>query len=183
LRRQCQGNHFLEAAGYVTALRSFRGANTRLVGLGLRKPAGVVSSRTVRGEPLTSRSPAGPRGDVGAGPGDAARDFIGKFPTVVFSSQDNQFMRGAPACATLARPYAGGDGSSYLTALQSTRGGGRANMLLKQGGRDAARWRRSSMSWRAAVILVAKRTAGIGELSEFFRASHFKLVRRASRPG
>src|SRR5882672_8011075 len=93
--------NFLEAAGYVTALRSFRGAESRaLIGLGLPQAgmAFVVEHEQFGESRITvTLTPQGR--EVLWEQGRVARlaDFIGKFPTVVFSSQDNQFLRGSPS--------------------------------------------------------------------------------------
>jgi DNA replication and repair protein RecF len=106
-------------------------------------------------------------------------DFIGKFPTVVFSSHDNQFLRGAPALRRrwLDLTLAAMD-PDYLTALQSyTRAVAERNILLKQGGRDAGALEAFEHELAAhAVVLVEKRTAGIAELSALFHAAHARLV-------
>jgi len=106
-------------------------------------------------------------------------DIIGKFPTVVFSSHDNQFLRGSPSLRrrwldlTLAAMDPG-----YLTALQSyTRAVAERNMLLKQGGRDAGALEAFEHELAAhAVTLVAKRAAGVAQLSDLFRIAHARLV-------
>ena len=106
-------------------------------------------------------------------------DFIGRFPTVVFSSQDNQFLRGSPALRRrwLDLTLAAMD-PAYLAALQScTRAVAERNILLKQGGRDTGAIEAFEHELAGhAVTLVAKRTAGIAELSAAFRAAHAGLV-------
>ncbi|MDI1318974.1 MAG: DNA replication and repair protein RecF, partial [bacterium] len=113
-------------------------------------------------------------------------DFIGKFPTVVFSSHDNQFLRGAPSLRRrwLDLTLAAMD-TSYLVALQSfTRAVAERNILLKQGGRDAGALEAFEHELAAhAVILVAKRTAGLAELNEFFRSAHARLVPEGETAG
>jgi DNA replication and repair protein RecF len=182
--------NFLEAAGYVTALRSFRGAETRAL-LGLGQPqtglAFVVEHERF-GESRITVTLAAQTRDVMWEQGRVTRlaDFIGKFPTVAFSSQDNQFLRGAPSLRrrwldlTLAAMDAG-----YLTALQSyTRAVAERNILLKHGGRDAGALDAFEHELAAhAQVLFAKRSSGVAELSEFFRVAHTRLVPEGETAG
>ena len=175
--------NILEALGYVTALRSFRGAESRaLIGLG-RPQAGMAfgiehenfgpSRVTVTLKP-DGREVIWEQGRV-----TRLGDFIGRFPTVVFSSQDNQLLRGAPALRRrwLDLTFAAMD-PAYLTALQScTRAVAERNLLLKHGTRDTSAIEAFEHELAGhAVTLVAKRTAGIAELDEFFRKAHARLV-------
>jgi DNA replication and repair protein RecF len=67
---------------------------------------------------------------------------------------------------------------AYLIALQSyTRAVAERNMLLKQGGRDAGALAAFEHELALhAVTVVAKRTAGVIELSGLFHAAHARLV-------
>jgi DNA replication and repair protein RecF len=182
--------NFLEAAGYVTALRSFRAAETRaLIGLG-QAQAGlaftVEHERFGESRITVTLTPQGREVMWEQGKVTRLADFIGKFPTVVFSSHDNQFLRGSPSLRrrwldlTLAAMDPG-----YLTALQSyTRAVAERNMLLKQGGRDAGALEAFEHELAAhAVTLVAKRAAGVAELSELFRVAHGRLVPEGESAG
>jgi DNA replication and repair protein RecF len=175
--------NFLEALGYVTALRSFRGAESRAL-LGLGQPqAGLgftVEHETFGESRLTiTLTPQDRVVEWEHGKVTRLADFIGKFPTVVFSSQDNQFLRGSPSLRRrwLDLTLAAMDGA-YLAALQRyTRAVAERNMLLKQGGRDAGALEAFEHELAAhAVTLVAKRTAGVAELGQFFRTAHARLV-------
>lgn len=182
--------NFLEALGYVTALRSFRGAESRaLVGLG-QPQAGLgftVEHETFGESRLTITLSAQDR-VVEWEHGKVARlaDFIGRFPTVAFSSQDNQFLRGSPSLRRrwLDLTLAAMD-PAYLTALQRyTRAVAERNMLLKQGGRDSGALEAFEHELAIhAAMLVAKRTAGIAELGEFFRQAHARLVPEGEQAG
>lgn len=175
--------NFLEALGYVTALRSFRGAEPRaLVALG-QKQAGLgfrIEHETFGESRLTITLGADGR-TVEWEHGKVTRlaDLIGKFPTVVFSSQDNQLLRGSPSLRRrwLDLTLAAMDGA-YLVALQGyTRAVAERNMLLKQGGRDTGTL--EAFEHEAALHatrLVAARQAGVTELSELFRTAHARLV-------
>lgn len=182
--------NFLEALGYVTALRSFRAAETRaLIGLG-QPQAGLaftVEHETFGESRLTVTLNAEGR-EVMWEQGRVTRlaDFIGKFPTVVFSSQDNQFLRGSPSLRRrwLDLTLAAMD-TSYLTALQSfTRAVAERNILLKHGGRAVAELEAFEHELAThAVILVAKRAAGLAELNDFFHAAHARLVPEGETAG
>jgi DNA replication and repair protein RecF len=182
--------NFLEALGYVTALRSFRGAESRAL-LGLGQPQaglGFVVEHEVFGESRLTITLAPQDRVVEWEHGKVTRlaDFIGKFPTVAFSSQDNQFLRGSPSLRrrwldlTLAAMDA-----AYLLALQRyTRAVAERNMLLKQGGRDAGALEAFEHELAAhAATLVSKRTVGITELGELFREAHRRLVPEAEQAG
>jgi DNA replication and repair protein RecF len=175
--------NFLEAAGYVTALRSFRGAETRaLISLG-QQQAGMgftveheqfSESRVTVMLTTQGREVMWEQGKV-----TRLAEFIGKFPTVVFSSQDNQFLRGSPSLRRrwLDLTLAAMD-PAYLQALQFyTRAAAERNMLLKQGGRDAGALSAFEHELAThAVVLFAKRSAGLHDLSDLFRIAHAKLV-------
>lgn len=175
--------NFLEAAGYVTALRSFRAAETRaLIGLGQPQAglAFVIEHEQFGESRITiTLSPSGREVSWEQGKVTRLGDFIGKFPTVVFSSHDNQFLRGAPALRRrwLDLTLAAMDGA-YLRALQHyTRAVAERNMLLKQGGRDAGALEAFEHELAAhAVTLGEKRRAGVAELSGLFQAAHARLV-------
>jgi len=182
--------NFLEAAGYVTALRSFRGAETRaLIGLG-QPQAGLAFTLEHEqfGESRVTVTLTTQGREVMWEQGKVMRlaDFIGKFPTVVFSSHDNQFLRGSPSLRRrwLDLTLAAMD-PAYLAALQSyTRAVAERNMLLKQGGRDVgalAAFERELATH--AVVLGAKRTAGVAALSELFRTAHARLVPEGETAG
>lgn len=182
--------NFLEAVGYVTALRSFRGAEPRaLLALG-QTQAGMafeLEHETFGASRLTVQLSNDGR-EVMWEQGKVTRlaDVIGKFPTVVFSSQDSQFMRGAPGVRrrwldlTLAAMDPG-----YLAGLQSYhRALSERNALLKQGGRDAGSLTAFEHELAThAVTLVAQRTAGVARLSELFCLAHARLVPEGETAG
>jgi DNA replication and repair protein RecF len=182
--------NFLEALGYVTALRSFRGAEPRaLVAVG-QPQAGLafVVEHEVFGESRITLT-LGPDGrDVQWEQGRVARlaDFIGKFPTVVFSSQDSLMLRGAPALRRrwLDLTLAAMDGG-YLATLQGyTRAVAERNMLLKHGGRDAGAL--AAFEHEAAghaMNLMTKRAAGVAALNGRFNHAHARLVPEGETAG
>lgn len=182
--------NFLEALGYVTALRSFRGAEPRaLVGLGAAAAGlGCVVEHERFGESRITISfgPAGRTVEWEQGRVTRLADFIGRFPAVVFSSQDHQLLRGAPGLRRrwLDLTLAAMD-PAYLGSLQGyTRAVAERNMLLKQGGRDAAQLdafeREAALH---AVRLVAARSAGVAALAARFREAHARLVPEGEEAG
>ena len=178
--------NFLEALGYVTAFRSFRGAEPRsLVALGQAQAGlGFVIEHESFGESRITITLGAEGRTVEWEHGKVSRlaDFIGKFPTVVFSSQDSQLLRGTPALRrrwldlTLAAMDA-----NYLQALQNyTRAVAERNSLLKQGARDAGQLEAfENEAAGHAVNVVAARAAGVGELSGYFNTAHSRLVPEA----
>jgi DNA replication and repair protein RecF len=182
--------NFLEALGYVTALRSFRGAETRaLIGLG-QPQAGMafgLEHETFGASRVTiTLTPEGREVTWEQGKVTKLADFIGRFPTVAFSSHDNQFLRGSPSLRrrwldlTLAAMA-----PAYLTALQRyTRAVAERNILLKQGGRDAGAIEAFEHELAIhAAALVAARTAGVATLGELFRAAQARLVPEGESAG
>lgn len=182
--------NFLEALGYVTALRSFRGAESRAL-LGLGQPQTGLAFEIEHeqfGESRVTITFTAQGREVTWEQGKVTRlaDYIGKFPTVAFSSQDNQFLRGSPSLRRrwLDLTLAAMD-PAYLISLQSyTRAVAERNMLLKQGSRDAGALDAFERELCVhAVTLMAKRTAGVAELSQLFRAAHARLVPEAVATG
>jgi DNA replication and repair protein RecF len=182
--------NFLEALGYVTALRSFRGAETRaLIGVGQPQAGLAFALEHESFGPSRVTIKLTPDGrDVTWEQGTVTKlaDFIGRFPTVAFSSQDNQFLRGAPSLRrrwvdlTLAAMV-----PDYLTALQRyTRAVAERNILLKQGGRDlgAIEAFEHELAIHAAS-LVASRTAGVNALGKLFQTAHARLVPEGESAG
>jgi DNA replication and repair protein RecF len=175
--------NILEALGYVTALRSFRGAESRaLIGLGWPQAGmafGIEHETFGPSRVTVTLRPDGREVMWEQGRVTRLGDFIGRFPTVVFSSQDNQLLRGAPALRRrwLDLTFAAMD-PAYLTALQScTRAVAERNLLLKHGARDTGAIEAFEHELAGhAVTLVAKRAIGIAELGEFFRKAHARLV-------
>lgn len=182
--------NFLEALGYVTALRSFRGAETRaLIGLGQPQAGmafGLEHERFGASRVTITLKPEGREVEWEHGKVTRLADFIGRFPTVAFSSHDNQFLRGAPSLRrrwldlTLAAMA-----PDYLLALQSyTRAVAERNILLKQGGRDAGAIEAFEHELAIhAAILVAARAAGVTALGGLFHAAHARLVPEGETAG
>lgn len=175
--------NLLEAIGLLTALRSFR-TNDNKVLIGHGQPeAGIVcvldharlgeTEVTIRLRPDTK--------EVWS---DQTRitklaDYVGRYPTVVFSSQDIQLVRGAPALRrrwldlTLAAMDAG-----YLIALQAfTRALAERNALLRRGHASAAELSAFEQTLApAAAQLIALRAAGIRALNAIVETSYAALA-------
>ena len=93
--------NLLEAAGFVSALRSFRAADTRMLIAHGQTEAAVACEfehETFAVTKLVIKLRAGGK-EVWCDGEKMNRlgDYLGRFPTVVFSSQDQQLVRGAPA--------------------------------------------------------------------------------------
>jgi len=182
--------NFLEALGYVTALRSFRGAETRaLIGHG-QPQAGLafaMEHETCGDSRVTIMlRPDGREVQWEQGRVTRLADFIGRFPTVAFWSQDNQFLRGSPSLRrrwldlTIAAMS-----PVYLQALQSyTRAVAERNILLKQGARDAGTIEAFEHELGVhAAALVAARMEGVATLSDLFHEAHRRLVPESETAG
>jgi len=163
--------NLLEAAGFITALRSFRATDNRLL-IGHGQQVAAIAVELEHERQGATHVTVKLRHDGKELWCDQARvtrlaDHLGKFPTVVFSAQDLQLVRGAPALRrrwldlTLAAMDA-----AYLQALQTY---GRAlaerNSLLKRGGgveAELAAFERILAP--AGAELIARREAGLREL-------------------
>ena len=93
--------NLLEAVSLVTALRSFRTSDTRvLIAQGQHEAAIVLDLDHERQGPtrVTLKLRAGEK-EVWVDETRISRlaDFLGQFPTVVFSSQGHPFISGAPS--------------------------------------------------------------------------------------
>ncbi len=173
----------LEAAGYLTALRSFRTTENKLLishgqpGAALayvleheRQQETHVTIKLHReGKELWS---------------DQARvtkfaDHLGRFPTVVFSSQDLMLVRGSPAHRrrwldlTLSAMDA-----DYLRALQTyTRALAERNALLKAGRTEAAELSAFEQTLApAAAKLITLRASGLAALAVTLQAAYARLT-------
>lgn len=174
--------NLLEAAGFITALRSFRATdNKALIGHGQQCAAiaCVLDHERQKETHLTIKLRHDGK-EVWADQKRVTRltDYLGLFPTVVFSSQDNQLIRGSPAGRrrwldlTLAAMDA-----AYLRALQTfTRALAGRNALLKAGRASDAELSAFEQTLApAAAELIALRAAGVKTLGESLRANYARL--------
>lgn len=168
--------NLLEAAGFITALRSFRTADVKLLIAQGQREAGlgcVVEHEQLGETRLTIKLRAEGR-ELWCDQERVSRlaDHLGRFPTVVFSSQDLMLVRGAPAerrrwlDLTLAAMDA-----AYLAVLQRYhRALAERNSLLKQSGTKGAHLEEQLEAFEkmlapAAAELVVLRRAGLTELN------------------
>lgn len=160
--------NLLEAAGFLTALRSFRTTeNKLLVGHGQHCAAlAFVIEHERQGETNVTIKLRHDGKELWC---DQARvtklaDYLGKFPTVVFSSQDMQLVRGSPAQRRrwLDLTLSAMDGA-YLRALQAaTRALAERNALLKSGRATPAELGAfERILAPAAAELIARRAEGL----------------------
>jgi len=161
----------LEALGFLTALRSFRQTDHRLLIAHGQTEAALrfeVEHERLGPTTITVRL----RGDakdvvLDETPVTRLGDILGRFPTVLFSSQDIQLIRGSPALRRrwLDLVLAAMD-SSYLDALQRYhRALAERNRLLKDRS-DAAQLDAFEIPLAAAAEAIGRaRTAGVAELA------------------
>jgi DNA replication and repair protein RecF len=174
--------NLLEAVGFVTALRSFRTTDNALLvrhGEHCAALAFVIEHEKQDETQITIKL----RRDSKELWCDQARvtklgEYLGKFPTVAFSSQDLQLVRGSPANRrrwldlTLAAMDAG-----YLRALQTfTRSLAERNALLKSGRAGAGELDAFEHTLApAAAELIALRSAGLRALEKTMKAAYARL--------
>ncbi len=174
--------NLLEAAGYLTALRSFRTAEQKLLIMHTQHTAAIsaVVEHERQGEThLTIKLHHGEK-ELWADKARVTRlaDHLGKFPTVVFSSQDLQLVRGSPAGRrrwldlTLAAMDVG-----YLRVLQTfSRALAERNALLKTGGAAEAQLAAFERTLApAAAELMVRRAEGVKALGKTLKAVYAKL--------
>jgi DNA replication and repair protein RecF len=180
--------NLLEAVGLVTALRSFRASDARLLIAHGQREAAI--GLEVEHERLgVTRVVIRLRADGKEVACDGERvtrlgDYLGRFPTVVFSSQDLQLVRGAPAARrrwldlTLAAMDA-----DYLAALQTYhRALAERNSLLKLGRPDDELAAFEPPLASAAATLAAKRAVGAAELAVHLAVAYARLADGAETP-
>ncbi|MSU65823.1 MAG: DNA replication and repair protein RecF [Opitutus sp.] len=182
--------NLLEAAGFLTALRSFRSAeNKLLVGHGHHTAAvGFVVEHERMGETHVTIKLRHDGKELWSDQTRVTRlaDHVGKFPTVVFSSQDLQLVRGAPAGRrrwldlTLAAMDAG-----YLHTLQTySRALAARNALLKSGRPAGAELTAfEEILAPAGAELIARRGEGLRGLGRTTIQCYAKLCAEAEPVG
>jgi DNA replication and repair protein RecF len=176
-------SNLLEAVGFLTALRSYRAPDSRNL-IAHDRPEADLAFMVEVEDHGTERLAIKIRRDgkeLWYGTTRVARlaEHVGRFPTVVFSSQDLQLIRGAPSLRRrwLDLALASMD-PAYLSALQSY---GRAlagrNALLKGPGAGAAgvlaAFDRSLAP--AGAKIVALRAACVAELAAEFSSAYARL--------
>jgi len=162
--------NLLEAAGFITALRSFRTTEPKqLMAHGQVEAAIAAEVEHERFGACRLTITLRPDGRELWCDGEKITrigDYLGRFPTVVFTSQDLRLVRGTPAGRrrwldlTLAAMDA-----AYLRALQTYhRALAERNSLLKSGaGADQLEAFEHGLA-PAGAELIARRTVGIAEI-------------------
>jgi len=171
--------NLLEAVGFLTALRSFRTTDNRvLIGHGATEAAIVCTLEHERlGETVVTIKLRPDSKDVWLDQTRVARlsEYVGRFPTVIFSSQDIQLVRGAPSLRrrwldlTLAAMDA-----AYLQTLQTyARALAERNALLKRGRGDPAELAAFEQALApAAAELTRLRTEGVAWLNRALQTAY-----------
>jgi len=182
--------NLLEAAGFITALRSFRTADPKLLIAQGQREAGIGGEITQedRGDTQLAIKLRPDGRDLWCDGERVPRltEHLGRFPTVVFSSQDLQLVRGAP---TLRRRWLdltlAAMSADYLRVLQTYhRALAERNSLLKHPGRETKRDELAAFEQilaPAAVELIKQRRAGLAELSVRL-AGHYAQLAPAAEP-
>jgi DNA replication and repair protein RecF len=174
--------NLLEAVGYLTALRSFRTSDQRLLISHGKQDAGVayeIEHELLDDTGVTIK--LRPDGKEITCDGEWVTkfgDFLGRFPTVVFSSQDQQLVRGVPAFRRrwLDLTIAAMD-SSYLQVLQQYhRGVLDRNRLLKSGATSMEFAAFELPLATAAAQIVQKRLANVKVLSGYVAESYAAIA-------
>jgi len=173
--------NLLEAVGFVSALRSFRTADSALL-INQGRRQGAIAAEFEHEKLGLSRVVITLRPGAKEVLCDGERvtrlaDFLGRFPTVVFSSQDQQFIRGAPA---LRRRWVdlvlAGISPPYLEALTRYHRALEArNQLLKSQSSFAEFSAFETPLAQAACDLIAGRRAGLAALAPPFAEAYAAL--------
>ncbi len=181
--------NLLEAVGLLTALRSFRTPDNRLL-LMHNQPAAALICELDHERVGTAKVSITLRRDGKEVWCDDTRvaklaDFIGRFPTVAFSSQDQQLVRGSPAgrrrwldvAAAAMEP-------DYLRALLAYDKALEArNSLLKSEGASDAELEAFEVALApAAADLIARRSAVIATLGAHLAKAYERIASGAERP-
>lgn len=180
--------NLLEAIGYVSALRAFRpGDNRTLIeqGHGEAALAYRFEHETLGESEVLARIQ--PRGKEAAFDGSPIRrlsDFIGRFPTVLFASEDIQLVRGGPALRRrLIDLHLASVDSGYMADLQAYHRALEArNRLLKDGAGAAELSAFEHQLAPAACRLVAQRRSGIARLGAWV-AEFYGALSGGAEPG
>ncbi len=181
--------NLLEAAGFVSALRSFRAVDTRLL-IAHDQPEAALACEFdhekfgVTKLVITLR-PGGKEVWCDGVKVTRLGDYLGRFPAVVFSSQDQQLVRGSPGLrrSWLDFTLAAMD-PDYLRALQAYHKAlAERNALLKRNGGAGELGAFERPLAAAAAELQAKRAAGVAELDGQVAAAYTRIADGAEGAG
>jgi DNA replication and repair protein RecF len=177
--------NLLEAAGFITALRSFRTTDPKLLpmqGQAEAAIAGLVEHERFGETRLTiTLRPDGRELVCDGEKVTRMADYLGRFPTVVFTSQDLLLVRGAPAGRRrwLDLTLAAMDGA-YLRALQTYhRALAERNSVLKRGAAAAELAAFEHSLAPAGAELIARRATALAELGALTAGFYAQLADEA----
>lgn len=181
-------SNLLEAVGLLTALRSFRTSDARvLIAHGQAEAAVACEVEHERSGATRVELRLRPGGkDIAVDGVSVTRlaDYLGRFPTVVLSSQDQQLVRGAPGLRrrwldlTLAATDRG-----YLRGLQAYhRALAERNALLRRGAGGAELTAFERPMAEAAAALVTARASGLERLAAQLRRAYERIAQATSSP-
>jgi DNA replication and repair protein RecF len=189
--RNGQGKtNLLEAAGFITALRSFRTTDNKLLLAHGQHSAALAYTVEHEREGVAhvnvALRPEGKELWCDQERVTKLAEYLGRFPTVVFSSQDIQLVRGSPAGRrrwldlTLSAMDA-----AYLRALQTaTRALAERNALLKSGrGTDSELAAFEATLAPAAAEVIARRAEGLAIMGQRVTAAYAGLTDDAESAG
>lgn len=175
--------NLLEAIGFITALRSFRAADNRLL-LAEGQPEAAIGCELEHERYGETRlvirlRPGGKEVLCDGERVTRVGEYLGRFPTVVFSSQDQQLIRGSPSGRRrwIDLTLAAMD-PAYLQAVQSYhRALADRNSLLKRGAdaRELEAFERPLAT--AAAVIVTKRTDSTRVLGAHVFAAYGQIAR------
>lgn len=180
--------NLLEAAGFLTAARSFRSVDNKPLIMHAQTTAAVACTLEHErlGETQVTIKLHRDSKELWCDQAKVTRlaDYLGKFPTVAFTSQDLQLVRGAPAGRrrwldlTLAAMDA-----RYLKTLQTyTRALAERNALLKRGGAPAGELGAfEQILAAAAAALITLRIAGLKTLGAALAENYARLCDGAEK--
>lgn len=181
--------NLLEAVGFITALRSFRSTDpASLIQHGQREAALACDIEHEVEGPSNLRVDFKPGSKVAWL--DGARvtrlaEVIGRFPTVVFSSQDQQLVRGSPAGRRRWLDLAlSATDAGYLKALQAYhRALAGRNALLRRGASDAELDAFENVLADEGVIVIERRRVALAELGSGLTDCYARIADRAEPAG
>jgi len=181
--------NLLEAAGFVTALRSFRTSDqTSLIQQGQREAlvlGDMAHEREGEAQLKVAFTPGGKIVRLDGQRVTRLGDVIGKFPTVVFSSQDQQLVRGSPAARRrwLDMTLSSTD-ADYLTSLQSYhRALAGRNALLKRAATTGEFEAFENVLAEHGTVLVQRRRQALGELANVLTERYGVIADQAEPVG
>lgn len=174
--------NLLEAAGVLTALRSFRTTDNKHL-ISHAEQVAAIACELEHERLGETRVTIKLRRDGKELWCDQTRitklaDYLGRFPTVVFSSQDLHLVRGAPALRRrwLDLTLASMDAGYLQTAQTYAKALAERNALLKRGGTaDRELGAFEQLLAPAAIALIEMRRAGIAALGAKMRSAYEQL--------